>query len=74
MERLYGGSKILFLESRAHVMFYRFAFAILPFIVDLTFDKILNTYMRRVTVSKELARSINSLTHMQKIPFLQIPS
>ena len=52
MERHYGGSKILFLESRAHAMFYRFAFAFLPFLVDLTFDKILNTYMRRVAVSK----------------------
>ena len=51
----------------------RFALAFLPFIVDLTFDKILNTYMRRVTVGKQLSRNVNSLADVQKIPFLQMP-
>ena len=31
---------------------YRFALAFLPFIVDPTFGKILNRYMRRVAVGK----------------------
>ena len=45
MERHYEGSHILFLESRAQSMFlHRFVLAFLPFIVDLTFGKILNIY------------------------------
>ena len=43
MERPYEGSNILLLESRAH-SFYRFWLAFLPFIVDLTFGKILNIW------------------------------
>ena len=34
----------LFLECRAHSLFYRFVLAFLPFIVDLTIDKILNIW------------------------------
>ena len=44
MER-HEGCHILFLESRAQSMsLHRFALAFLPFIVDLTFGKILNIY------------------------------
>ena len=44
MERPYEGSNILVLESRAHSCLYRFWLAFLPFIVDLTFGKILNIW------------------------------
>ena len=74
MESHYEGSHIVFLESRTQSMsLYRFVLAFLPFIVDLTFGKILNIYMIRVTVGKSLARNTNSLAHVQKIPFLQMP-
>ena len=53
---------------------YRFVLAFLPFIVKLTFGKILNTCMTRVTVDKQLARHINSPAQVQNIPFLQMPS
>ena len=63
MERHYEGSHTLFLESRAQLYLYRFVLTFLPFIVDLTFGKIL-IYMRRVTAS---------LAQVQKILFLQMP-
>ena len=63
MERHYEGSHILFLESRAQLCLYRFVLTFSPFIVDLTFGKIL-IYMRRVTAS---------LAQAQKILFLQMP-
>ena len=54
MERHYEGSHILFLESRAQSMALQICISFLPFIVDLTFGKILNiaSYMRRVTSGK----------------------
>ena len=45
LERHYEGSHILFLGSRAKSMsLHRLVLAFLPFIVDLTFDKILHIY------------------------------
>ena len=43
MEKRYEGSNILFLESRAHSMSLQIWISFfLPYIVDLTFGKILN--------------------------------
>ena len=44
MERHYEGSPILFLESRVQSMSLQICISFLPFIVDLTFGKILNTW------------------------------
>ena len=52
---------------------YRFVLAFLPFIVDATYGKILNRYMRRVAVGKQLARNINSLAQAKNITYLEMP-
>ena len=50
MERHYEGSHILILESRTQYMLYRSALAFLPFMVDLTFGKILNIYYIAIAI------------------------
>ena len=53
MERHYEGSHVLFLEFRVQSMSLQICIIFLPFIVDLTFDKIFNIYeLRKVTVGK----------------------
>ena len=59
MERLYEGSQILFLESRAQSMALQICISFLPFIVDLTFGKILNIY------EKSHSRYLNSQLRIQ---------
>ena len=42
METIYEGSDIIFLESEAISSLHKFPLPFLPFMVDLTFGKILN--------------------------------
>ena len=56
-----------------NLCFQRFALDVLPFLVDLTFGKILGTYMRSVTVGKQLDKNTNSLAHVQKFHFCKCP-
>ena len=44
IEEHYEGSNILFWESRTDPMSLQICISFLPFIVDLTFGKILNTW------------------------------
>ena len=68
---------LYFQNLEPNLCIYRFALAFLPFDLqwDLTFGKFLNIYEKSHIwqVPKQLAKDTNSLAHVQKIEFLQMP-